>query len=468
MKHLRAPYECRNIQQPTMTRRDMLKTVAAGFGYLAFAGLSSEAAAHQSSLTPKAPHFPPRSKRMIFLCMQGGPSQMDTFDYKPKLSADSGKAGLSKGGGLALIGSPFQFDQHGQSGLSISELFPNVARHADDLCVIRSMQTDIPNHPQAFVQLHTGSSQFTRPSVGAWTLYGLGTENQNLPGFITISPPMALGGAQNYGSAFLPAVYQGTRIGEQKANLAGASVSNIQNPHLTSEMQRHQLDLVQSMNRDLVIENGTNPEVEGIIESYELAFRMQSEVPNVMDFSRESAATLTMYGIGESATADFGRQCLMARRFAEAGVRYIEVCHAGWDQHNNLKKAISANCHATDRPIAALLSDLKQRGLLRDTLVIWGGEFGRTPDSRKEDGRDHNAKGYTMWMAGGGVKAGLAYGQTDDYGYQAVEDKVHIHDLHATLLSLLGLDHERLTYRYAGRDFRLSDIHGNVIRNILA
>jgi hypothetical protein len=459
---MNAPYECRGVTPPMFTRRDLLKSVSAGFGWLAFSGLAAESAAadRKGPLAPRTPHFPPRAKRIIFLCMQGGPSHMDTFDYKPKLNEDAGKPGVSKGGGSSLFGSPFQFAQHGQSGLWISELFPNVAAHADDLCLLRGMNTDIPNHPQAFVQLHTGSAQFVRPSMGSWTLYGLGTENQNLPGFITISPPIQFG-AQNYGSAFLPAVYQGTRLGAQRADVGDAKMENIHNPQLSPEQQRRQIDLVQSMNRDLLSGAGANPEVEGVIESYELAFRMQSEVPKVMDLSKESPETLKLYGSG-----DFAKQCLMARRFAEAGVRYIEVCHAGWDQHQQLTTKLKQNCSETDRPIAALLTDLKARGLLQDTLVIWGGEFGRTPDGRRADGRDHNAKGYTMWMAGGGVRGGLSYGATDDYGYKAVENPVHIHDLHATALHLLGLDHEKLTYRYAGRDFRLTDVHGRVVKEI--
>ncbi len=473
MQNTNKPYECRQVQPMVMTRRDLLKTASAGFGYLAFAGLCAEAAApYQSPLLPKAPHFAARAKRVIFLCMQGGPSHLDTFDYKPKLAADAGQPGPAKGKLVAPIST---FRQRGQSGLWISDLFPKVAEHADDLCLIRSMQTDIPNHPQAFVQLHTGSSRFIRPSMGAWTLYGLGTENQNLPGFITIAPPAAQGGAQNYGSAFLPAVYQGTRVGEgskgggkRAESMDKETIGNIHNSHLSPELQREQLDLVQAMNRDLLAGTAANQDVEGVIQSYELAFRMQSEVPKVMDFSKESAATLQLYGIGRGAADDFGRQCLMARRFAEAGVRYIEVCHLGWDQHTSLRQKITANCQATDQPIAALLTDLQQRGLLKDTLVIWGGEFGRTPDNGGSDGRGHNAKGYTMWMAGGGLKGGLTYGNTDDYGYQAVENKVHVHDLHATILHLLGLDHEKLTYRYAGRDFRLTDVHGNVVKDIIA
>ncbi len=464
------PYECRGVTPAVLTRRDLLRTVSAGFGWLAFKSLTTTAAAAEgrSPLAPKAPHFPARAKRVIFLCMQGGPAHMDTFDYKPKLTEDDGKPGpnTGKGAGNKLQGSPFKFEERGQSGLWISELFPNVAQHADELCLLRGMHTDIPNHPQAFIQLHTGSSQFVRPSMGAWALYGLGTANENLPGFVTLSPPIQFG-AQNYGSAFLPAVYQGTRMGAQKGDVGTASMSNLRNPDLSLESQRRQIDLVQSMNRDL-FSTTANPEVEGVIESYELAFRMQGEVPKVMDISKESPATLAAYGIGAGSTNEFGRQCLMARRFAEAGVRFIEVCHAGWDQHQNLQSKLTQNCGATDKPIAALLTDLKARGLLDDTLVLWGGEFGRTPDGRRADGRDHNAKGYTMWMAGGGVRGGLSYGGTDDYGAKAVEDTVHTHDLHATILALLGLDHEKLTYRYAGRDFRLTDVHGTVAKAIFA
>lgn len=463
------PYECCGVTPGAFTRRDLLRTVSAGFGWLAFKGLATAQAASEARnpMLPRAPHFAAKAKRVIFLAMQGGPAHQDTFDYKPKLKEDDGKPGVAKGGGSKLFGSPFQFEQRGQSGLWISELFPKVSEHADEMCLLRGMNTDIPNHPQAFVQLHTGSAQFVRPSVGAWALYGLGTENQNLPGFITISPPLQLGGSQLFGSSFLPAIYQGTRIGQQRADVGDASIGNLKNEDLPDGLQRKQLDLVQAMNREMLKQGGENPEVEGVIESFELAFRMQGEIPKVMDFSSESAATKAMYGIGDRTTDDFGKQCLMARRFAEAGVRYIEVCHAGWDQHQQLSSRLRANCAATDQPIAALLTDLRERGLLKDTLVLWGGEFGRTPDSRRPDGRDHNAKGYTMWMAGGGVKGGLSYGATDDYGHVAVDGKVHIHDLHATMLALLGLDHEKLTYRYAGRDFRLTDVHGNVVKEIM-
>ncbi|MEQ1861576.1 MAG: DUF1501 domain-containing protein [Chthoniobacteraceae bacterium] len=466
--NIHRPYECSGVTPGAFTRRQLLSTVSAGFGWLAFKGLATAEAASGNPLMPKAPHFPAKAKRVIFLAMQGGPAHQDLFDYKPKLKEDDGKAGVARGGGAKLFGSPFAFEQRGQGGLWISELFPEVAKHADKMCMLHGMNTDIPNHPQAFVQLHTGSAQFVRPSMGAWALYGLGTENQNLPGFITISPPLQLGGAQLFGSSFLPAVYQGTRIGQQRADVGDASIGNLKNEDLPTGLQRKQLDLVQEMNREMLKQSGDNPEIEGVIESFELAFRMQGEIPKVMDFSNETAATKAMYGIGKGPADDFGKQCLMARRFAEAGVRYIEVCHAGWDQHQQLSTRLRANCAATDQPIAALLTDLAQRDLLKDTLVLWGGEFGRTPDGRRPDGRDHNAKGYTMWMAGGGVKGGISHGATDDYGYEAVDGKVHITDLHATILALLGLDHEKLTYRYAGRDFRLTNVSGNVVKEIIA
>ena len=471
---MNAPYSCSGVQPRPWSRRQLLQSVAAGFGWMAFSGLAARAASQPAAVQPnttaplgvRPPHFRPRAKRVIFLCMQGGPSHLDTFDYKPRLQRDAGKPGQARGGGAQLIGSPFQFRQHGQSGLWISELFPNVARHADRLCLVRSMHTDIPNHPQAFIQLHTGSSQFIRPSMGAWVLYGLGSENENLPGFITLSPPLQFG-AQNFGSAFLPAVYQGTRIGALRENNPSASLGNIENRLLTDPQQRRQIDLVQEMNHDFLQATDGHPEVEGVIQSYELAFRMQSEVPELLELKGESPATLSRYGVGDSATDSFARQCLLARRLSEAGVRFIEVNHGGWDQHQNLETALRRNCRAIDRPIAALLDDLRSRGLLDDTLVIWGGEFGRTPDSRRADGRDHNSKGFTFWMAGGGSQPGLSFGSTDDYGYKAVQDPVHVHDLHATLLHLLGLDHEHLTYRYGGRDHRLTDVKGNVVHGLV-
>jgi hypothetical protein len=468
------------------SRRQVLQSTSCGFGMLALAGLfqqHAKASPEPSSnpLAPRVPHFAPKAKRVIFMFMQGAPSHVDTFDYKPGLEKDDGKSpgGDVRGkGNRKLLKSPWKFNNSGSSGLPISELFPHLSKHADDLCLLNSLHCDLPNHPQAAVQMHTGNFQFVRPSLGAWVLYGLGSENQELPGFITINPISRIGGATNYGSSFLPAAFQGTKIGGEGVQLAKASVPNIRNAEMTRPQQRQQLDLLQKLNQDRLQTDKVNPELEGIIESYELAFKMQSAVPKVMDFADESPATLAAYGIGGGGggggkgggggTDNFGRQCLMARRFAEAGVRFIEVGMGGWDQHQGLRQRLTANCTSIDQPIAALLNDLKQRSMLKDTLVIWGGEFGRTPHAQNEDGRDHNATGFSMFMAGGGVKGGLRYGATDEHGIRAVEDKMHIHDLHATILHLLGLDHERLTYRYSGRDFRLTDVHGHVATKILA
>ena len=459
-----------------ISRRDFLQFTGGGFGWLALRALANAEAG--GALSAKQPHFPAKAKRVIFLCMRGGPSHVDTFDHKPKLAKDNGRP--SRYGATPLFASPWAFRQHGQSGLWISELFPNLARHADDLCLLRGMHCDQPAHAQAYVQMHTGSFQFVRPSMGAWTLYGLGTENQNLPGFISINPPSANGGAQNYGSAFLPGACQGTKFTLQdssqrnrpvdrmrrgEANPAGINNAAALRPKTE---QRAQLDLIAALNREKLARDVHNPIVEAAIENYELAFRMQEAVPGVMDLSRETPATLALYGINESPPDGFGRQCLLARRFAEAGVRFIELGHGSWDQHSNIKTALADNCAKTDKPIAGLLADLKQRDLLKDTLIIWGGEFGRTPFSPDGNGRDHNHKGYTSWMAGGGVRGGLLYGETDEHGYEAVAGKTHIHDWHATILHLLGLNHERLTFRHAGREMRLTDVKGQVAREILA
>ncbi|MCO8124577.1 DUF1501 domain-containing protein [Stieleria sp. TO1_6] len=468
------------------SRRTALKSLSSGFGYLAFASLAQQAAADESSargpLAPKQTHFPATAKRVIFLSMNGGPSHVDLFDYKPKLSDHEGRstADSAIAGNKGLMPSPFQFKRHGESGLWFSELCPHLARHADELCFIHSMHTDLPNHSQAFLQMHTGSFQFTRPSVGAWSLYGLGTENKNLPGFITLNPPSENGGARNYGSAFLPAVYQATKIGTNQIpefyakmlgvdQESGAPLRNMENKLLTKVQQRKQLDFIRNLNAQKLQRDVYHPEIEGAIESFELAYRMQDEVPSLLDVSNESAATLERYGIGNGQPTDrFGRQCLLARRMAEAGVRFIELtAPKGWDHHFQLKTALAESCLATDQPVAALLSDLKERGMLKDTLVIWAGEFGRTPYAQSGTGRDHNNKGYTVWMAGGGVKPGTAYGATDELGYAAVENPVHIHDWHATILHLLGLDHKQLTFNYAGRDFRLTDVYGNVVNDIV-
>ena len=455
----------------TPSRREFLKSAGSGLGYLAMAGLASNAAAaspvHGET---KGPHFKPRARRVIRLFMQGGPSHVDTFDYKPELIKANGKAGgiAKKGFGAVrkndkLLAPLWKFAQHGQSGLWISELFPHLAELADDLCLLNGMHTDVAAHPQATIMAHTGSVTFVRPSVGAWVLYGLGVDNEDLPGFVTINPLNRLGGAQNYGSAFLPAEFQATKITNNR-------IDNLENRHLTNAQQRRQLDLVREMNQDLAARAGGDDGVEGVISSLELAFRMQDSVPEVLDIASESEATRQLYGIGRGMpTNNFGTQCLMARKLAEAGVRYIELTHGGWDQHNNLRQRLATNARATDKPIAALIFDLKRRGLLEDTLIVWGGEFGRTPvqQTAKGDGRRHNNRGFSMWMCGGGVRGGMRYGATDPLGFAAVEDKMHIHDLHATMLHLLGIDHERLTYRYSGRDFRLTDVHGVVAKDIL-
>jgi hypothetical protein len=449
-----------------LSRRQALKA-GAGFGYLALAGLLAEGAAPPGTksagggpLAPKAPRLPAKAKRIIFLFMEGAISQMDTWEYKPRLQKDDGKVGP---GGGTLSASKFKFGRHGETGTWVSELYPNLARHVDKLCFLRGLHTDTPAHPQAVIQLHTGTAlaSLTRPSLGAWLLYGLGTENQELPGYVTINPPPNFGGAVNYGSAFLPASFQGTRISDT------GHLPNLKGPADRS-LQRRQLDLLQAMNTDLAATPGAPDEIEGVIESFELAFRMQRKVPELLDVSREPPRVLDAYGVKAGPAGSFARQCLMARRLSEAGVRFVEICQPGWDHHTNLHKGLIRNCAATDRPAAALLADLEQRGLLDETLVLFGSEFGRLPTAQGPDGRDHNITGYPMWLAGAGVKKGFSHGGTDEYGRKAVEGSMHTTDLHATLLALLGLDHKALTYRYAGRDFRLTDVAGNVAHEIFA
>ncbi|MGZ0164111.1 MAG: DUF1501 domain-containing protein [Planctomycetales bacterium] len=450
-----------------LSRREMLASSSSGFGMLALAGLCSDVKATSTATAPVQPHFPAKAKRVIFLCMRGGPSHMESFDHKPKLSADNGKPTGKKG--LNYFGSQWKFSQHGESGIPVSSLFPHTAEVVDDLCILNGMHTDNPEHGAALTQLHTGSFLFERPSIGSWVLYGLGTENRDLPGFVTVKPPVILGGARNYGNAFLPSVYQGTPIGTMSKALKLATIANTKHPTLTIEKQRKQLDLLQSFNRDLAAQQQSNDQIEGVIESFELAFRMQTGLPSLMDFSGETQSTLDAYGIGDKLkTDDFGRQCLLARKLAENDVRFIELTHDNWDHHGFVSRLMPQKSFEIDQPMAALLTDLKQRGLLEDTLVIWGGEFGRTPDDPRGDGRGHQPQGFTMWMAGGGVKPGTVYGATDEYGYKAVEGRVHVHDLHATILHLLGLDHTQLTYRYAGRDFRLTDVYGRVVSEIIA
>lgn len=440
------------LETSTMQRRHFLQTASLGFGWLGFSAL---AAAEVQKIS---------TKRVIFLCMKGAPSHVDTFDFKPKLNADSGKPGTRPG--TTLLGSRWKFRQYGESGQWMSELFPELAKCADDLCVLRGMQTEIPAHPQAYLQLHTGSSQFVRPSLGAWTHYGLGSMNENLPGFVTISPASGFGGAQNYGSAFLPAHHQGTRLGTDKRPITGAEVANLK-PRLFATDQRKELDLLGSLNRAKLAREEHAPQVEGLIESYELGYRMQSAMPEVMDLEQESSATRRMYGVDDERSGDFGRKCLLARRMVEAGVRFVEVNHGNWDHHANIGTALPTSCAGVDKPLRGLLTDLKSRGLLDETLVIWGGEFGRTPHAKGGDGRDHNVKAFTTWMAGGGVRAGYSHGASDDYGYEAVEGAVTIADWHATILHLIGLDHRTLTFQHAGRDFRLTDVKGNVVKEII-
>ena len=450
-----------------------------GFGSLALASMFAKESSVSAAVDPLSPVPPPlfaRAKRMIFLFMVGGVSQVDTFEPKPLLTRDDGKPfpfakpRVQFNSTTNLLKSPWSFKQYGESGMWVSELFPHVAQRVDDLCMVHSMHGTNPAHGGAMMKLHTGSDNFIRPSIGSWVSYGLGTENANLPAFVTICPTLGHGGITNWSSAFLPAVHHGTPLGNASVPADKAQVKFIQNQEWTRDLQRIQLDRLNAKNREYLAQTGPEASLEARINSFELAFRMQNEFPKVEDLSGESAATLKLYGMDNPVTANFGRMCLMARRFSESGVRFVQVSHSDsnvqWDQHSNLKEGHEKNAKEVDLPIAGLLTDLKQRGLLEDTLVWWGSEFGRTPTAESGNGRDHNPEGFTMWLAGGGVKGGFRYGATDDYGYYATENKVHIHDLHATLLHALGLDHEQLTYRYAGRDFRLTDIEGNVVSEL--
>lgn len=466
---------------PMSTRREYLRSSAIGFGQIALAAMLGRTAAAQNPASPSKslaagmPHFAPRAKRIIFLFMWGGPSHVDLFDPKPQLNARAGEqlsgaaVGSSRDQLGVLLGSPFKFKQHGDGGVWISELFPQLAQLADQLCVVRSLHTEGSAHGEALLRLHTGQANLVRPSVGAWVSYGLGCEDESLPAFITISPPRGHGGVQNYGSAFLPSIHQGTAIGSAETPISQAVVSNLGNDRISPALQRHQLDLIQSLNRSHLHTAGEDQRIEGLIANYELAFRMQSAMPQAMSLDSESQATHELYGIGTEPTDNFGRQCLLARKFAERGVRYIQVStDYTWDHHKKVQEGSIAEAAKVDRPIAGLLEDLRRRGMLDDTLVLWGAEFGRTPMVENGDGRNHHPKAFTMWMAGGGVKGGFTYGATDDFGYAPVENPVHMHDLHATLLHALGLDHERLTFRHAGRDFRLTDVHGNVVTDVFA
>ncbi len=455
------------VRNPLVTRRAVLQNTACGFGWLAFSAMlanAADASKASKALEEKGSGLG-RAKRVIFLSMKGGPSHVDTLDYKPALAKVDGKPGPRPGS--KWMKSPWQFQQHGQSGQWISELMPELAKVADDLAIVNSMQTDVPAHPQATIRMHTGTSQFVRPSVGSWVLYGLGSENESLPGFISIAPAGGGGGAQNYGNAFLPASFQGMRLGNENREVEQTQVSNLA-PLVGSQRQRRELAFIQSMNEKKRARDRGDHEIEGVIHSYELAFRMQSELPQVMDIKSESAETLALYGMDRKETKNFGGKCLMARRMAEAGVRFIEITHGNWDHHASIGTSLPKNCEAIDRPLFGLLTDLKQRGLLEETLVVWTGEFGRTPYAQGRDGRDHNHKAFSLWMAGGGVAAGKRYGVSGEFGVEATENALPIVDFHATLLALLGLDHEQLTYPHAGRDFRLTDTKGRIVRDLMA
>lgn len=464
-----------------MTRREWLGTAALGFGALAAKALAAEQA---DPLAARRPHHAARARRMIFLFMQGGPSQMDLFDYKPRLAEFAGKPlpfklpgnyqapGIDK---TKIMGPISPFRRFGQSGLEMSEWLPRLGAVADELCVLRAVHVDSEAHAPAVRQMHTGHNVQVRPAMGSWILYGLGTENRNMPGYVTLRQLVTGDGGspQNFSSAFLPASYQGTPVGvgnpELRIRYADAGG--------TPAVQRKQLDFLRTLNEDYRHRASADAAMEGMINSFELAFRMQAEAPGLMDLSKEPKSVLDAYGVGQTETDNVAQQCLIARRLIEAGVGFVQVNDGGWDHHATIRKDLPKKCRNMDQPVAALLTDLKQRGLLDETLVLWGGEFGRTPFDQdlslgtageENRGREHNPNGFTMWMAGGGVKKGLVYGETDEFGYHAVDGKIHLHDLHATILHLLGLDHERLTYRYAGRDFRLTDVYGRVVREILA
>jgi hypothetical protein len=464
-----------------LTRRDLLRQCANGFGAVALAALLGDrayGATAAGDMDARPPHYAPKARNVIFLYMDGGPSQVDTFDPKPLLTKESGKPFKLKmeptqfnNNGNSL-GSPWKFQQYGESGIPVSDLFPHVAKHADKLAVVRSMTSEFSEHTNANFFLHTGSGLQGRPSMGAWITYGLGSECQNLPGFVVLNggliPP---GGLDNFNSGFLPATYQGSVFKPE-----GDAVANARPREARPELQQSKLALLSKLDREMSARAGHVDAIESAIANYELAFRMQSEVPDLVDLGQETEATRDAYGIGSDygPLRIFGRECLLARRLIERGVRFVELtcpaCGDGnrWDQHGGLKGGHELNARAVDQPIGALLADLQQRGLLDETLVVWAGEFGRTPFAQGSDGRDHNPFGFSIWLAGGGVKGGTIYGATDEYGYKAIENRVEMHDLHATMLHLLGLDHERVTYRFGGRDMRLTDVHGQVIRGILA
>ncbi len=467
-----------------LSRRQWLRQSACGFGQIALMGLmASEVKADRDGvvsgpLAPKPSHFAPQAKRVVFLFMHGGVSHVDSLDPKPRLVELNGqplpmtkpKFEFAPTGNL--LASPWKFQRYGQSGIEVSDLFPQIGSCVDNICVIRSMNGgEQVSHGPALLNINTGSGVFARPSLGAWTLYGLGTENQNLPGFLSLSPSLYHGGTQNYGSAFLPASFQGTRIGDGSTDFKTTKLSHLE-PGDDPALQRLQLDLLSKRNRQHLERVGDDPRLEARIASFEMSYRMQAEAPSVMDIGRESAATQALYGVGVEPTDEYARQCLLARRCLEAGVRFVQVNFSYprnyWDAHGDLRNNHTTNAKKVDQPIAALITDLKSRGMLDDTLVIFGTEFGRTPAAQGTDGRDHHPHAFSIWLAGGGIRGGTTYGQTDEFGYYVQENKVTMPDFHATILHLLGLDHQRLTYRHAGRDYRLTDVQGQVVTDILA
>ena len=461
------------------SRRHFFREVGAGIGTMALASLLEGESGNP--LTPRKPHFAPKAKNVIFLFMEGGPSQLDLFDPKPDLQKWNGKPlpeSYTRNLQLAFIkpnaavlGSPYAFAPRGQSGMEISELLPHLAEVSDDICLVRSMHTDAFNHHPGQLLLFAGTTQVGRPSMGSWVVYGLGSESKNLPGFVVLSSGTGTsGGESNFSSGFLPSTYQGTMF-----RSSGEPIVYLANPPgISRELERRELDVMKSLNEEHQRVTG-DAEIASRIANYELAFRMQAAAPELLDFSKESASTLDMYGVNDKDMKQFGTNCLLARRLVERGVRFVMLMHASWDHHTDLKKELSRQCLRTDQPAAALVKDLKQRGMLDETLVVWGGEFGRTPMSeirKPEDantaGRDHHPVAYSMWMAGGGIKGGRVLGKTDDLCFNIVEDPIHVHDLQATLLNQLGFDHKRLTYRYMGRDFRLTDVEGNVVQKLIS
>jgi hypothetical protein len=464
---------CRQFFQP-LTRREMLTTCANGFGAVALASLLHDEGRGQPSST-REPHFPAKARSVIFLYMDGGPSQIDSFDPKPRLDLEHGQpprfrvepTQFNNNGNV--LKSPWRFRRYGQSGIPVSDLFPHTARHVDDLAVVRSMVSSFSEHTNANYFLHTGNGQQGRPSMGAWVTYGLGSARANLPGFVVLdSGQIPPGGLDCFGSGFLPATFQGSLF------RGGAEpVADLRPPAGNPRAQAGMVNLLRHLDQANLARTGPSDALESAIANYELASRMQTAVPELMDLASESPATRALYGLGDPVTDVYGLRCLVARRLVERGVRFVEVLCPPvggdrWDQHSGLLRGHTANARATDKPIAGLLHDLKARGLLESTLVIWGGEFGRTPVAQGGDGRDHNPYGFTMWLAGGGIKGGTIHGATDEYGYHVVDRRVEIHDLHATMLHLLGFDHTRLTFRFGGRDMRLTDVHGNVVEEILA